>query len=159
MKNSCRIVIRWIIALIISHCQIRSLEVLTITKTPQTYNLERSRHFSMFRSGTFSRYSPGGAVGSCVLNNNHFFYDKTYDTSTSRPCQVRVKLILVFTSVISVPPFHLFYFFKFLLFVLSRTPSVPTERVVLNTKTITPATFKSYNYYFNICGKNSSILA
>ena len=34
VKNSCRIVIRWIIALIISHCQIRSVEVLTITLKP-----------------------------------------------------------------------------------------------------------------------------
>ena len=34
VKNSCRIVIRWIIALIISHCQIRSLQVLTVTLKP-----------------------------------------------------------------------------------------------------------------------------
>ena len=90
------------------------------SKTPQTYNLERSRHFSMYRSGTYSRYSPGGVVDSCVLNKNHFFYDKTYDTSKSRPCQVRVKLILVFTSVISVLTFHLFYFF--LIFVIRFIP-------------------------------------
>ena len=113
VKNSCRIVIISDLCLSSHHH----------SKTPQTYNLKRSRHFSMYLSGTFSQYSPGGVVDSCLLNKNHFFYDKTFDTSTSRPCQVRVKLTLVFTSVISVPPFYLFYFLIFVICFIAHTIS------------------------------------
>ena len=140
VKNSCRIVIRspqprhWggaVPPLLRCLCH--------QSKTPQTYNVERSCHFDVYRCWTFSRYSPGGGVGSCVHNKNHFFCDKTYDRSTSRPYQVRVKLILVFYACNFCSSFSLVLFFKFLLFVLSRTPSVPTDVVGLMTKTITPA--------------------
>ena len=76
-------------------------------------NLERSRHFSVYRSRNVFTILARWRRWQLRAQQNHFFCDETYDRSTSRPCQVRVKVFLVFTSVISVSFISFIFFDNF----------------------------------------------